>query len=105
MFSGVTRMRRSLVFFLFAVLILGAAAVGDNATRAAVLSRPQAQPAPPTIASALDREIGAVEKEVVEAAEAMPEDKFNFSPETLNIPGSIYKGVRTFGAQVKHIAT
>jgi hypothetical protein len=40
----------------------------------------------------------------VEAAEAMPEDKFNFSPESLNIPGSDYKGVRTFAVQVKHVA-
>jgi uncharacterized damage-inducible protein DinB len=59
---------------------------------------------PPTIASAIDREISIVEKEVVEAAEAMPEDKFDFSPEKLNLPGSEYKGVRTFGEQVKHVA-
>jgi uncharacterized damage-inducible protein DinB len=59
---------------------------------------------PPTIASAIDREISLVEKQVVEAAEAMPEDKFDFSPEKLNLPGSDYKGVRTFGEQLKHIA-
>jgi len=59
---------------------------------------------PPTIASAIDREISLVEKEVVEAAEAMPEDKFDFSPEKLNVSGSDYKGVRTFGEQLKHIA-
>jgi uncharacterized damage-inducible protein DinB len=59
---------------------------------------------PPAIASAIDREISLVEKEVVEAAEAMPEDKFDFSPEKLNLPGSDYKGVRTFGEQLKHIA-
>jgi hypothetical protein len=59
---------------------------------------------PPTIASAIDREISLVEKEVVEAAEAMPENKFDFSPEKLNLPGSDYKGVRTFGEQLKHIA-
>src|SRR6516165_3224267 len=59
---------------------------------------------PPTIASALDREISLVEKEVVDAAEAMPEEKFDFSPEKLNLPGSDYKGVRTFGEQLKHIA-
>ena len=59
---------------------------------------------PPTIASAIDREISIVEKEIVEAAEAMPEDKFDFSPEKLNIPGSDYKGVRTFGEQLKHVA-
>jgi len=49
------------------------------------------------------REISYAEKEIVEAAEAMPENKFNFSPESLNIPGSNYKGVRSFAAQVKHI--
>src|SRR5262245_18056755 len=59
---------------------------------------------PPTIASAIDREISLVEKEVVDAAEAMPEDKFDFSPEKLKVPGSDYKGVRTFGEQLKHIA-
>jgi len=59
---------------------------------------------PTTVASAIDREISLVEKEVVEAAEAMPEDKFDFSPEKLNLPGSDYKGVRTFGEQLKHIA-
>lgn len=40
----------------------------------------------------------------MEAAEVMPEDKFNFSPENLNIPGGDYKGVRTFALQVKHVA-
>ena len=59
---------------------------------------------PPTVASAIDREISIVEKELVETAEAMPEDKFDFSPEKLNISGSDYKGVRTFGQQLKHVA-
>ena len=52
----------------------------------------------------MDREISGVEKQIVDAAMAMPEDRFNFSPESLNIPGADYKGVRTFAAQVKHIA-
>ena len=34
----------------------------------------------------------------------MPEEKFNFSPESLNIPGSDYKGVRSFAVQLKHVA-
>ena len=46
-----------------------------------------------------------VEKNVVDIAEAMPEDKFDFTPERLNIPGSVYKGVRTFAGQAKHLAT
>ncbi len=47
---------------------------------------------------------GAIEKLVVDAAEAMPEDKFNFTPESLTIPGDEYKGVRRFAGQVKHLA-
>src|SRR5262249_24585938 len=58
----------------------------------------------PTIASTVDNHISTIEKEVVDAAEAMPEDKFNFTPASLNIPGSDFKDVRSFAVQVKHIA-
>jgi len=58
----------------------------------------------PTLAATLDRQVGAVEKLVLDAAAAMPEDKYGFTPQTLNIPGSDYKGVRTFAQQVKHVA-
>jgi uncharacterized damage-inducible protein DinB len=87
-----------------AMLILVVSGLGQSAKTAA--AAPQAQPsqAAPTLASAIDREISAIEKQVLDAAEAMPEDKFNFSPESLNLPGSNYKGVRTFAVQVKHIA-
>ena len=66
----------------------------------------QAQPSqpPPTIASTVDHEIVTIENLIVAAAEAMPEDKFSFSPESLNIPGADYKGVRTFAQQVRHVA-
>jgi dienelactone hydrolase len=60
--------------------------------------------APQTLASAVDREISRVEEEVLAAAEAMPEDRFDFSPERLRIAGSAYQGVRTFAVQVRHIA-
>jgi hypothetical protein len=53
----------------------------------------------------VDRQISAIEKQFVEAAEAMPEDKFNFTPESLNIKGSDYKTVRTFALEVRHVAT
>ena len=43
--------------------------------------------------------LGLLEKEFVSAAEAMPDDKFNFSPTQ-----GEFKGVRSFGAQVKHVA-
>jgi uncharacterized damage-inducible protein DinB len=58
----------------------------------------------PTVASVVDREISNVEKQIVEVAEAMPEEKFNFTPENLNIAGADYKGVRSFAGQVKHVA-
>jgi len=58
----------------------------------------------PTLASVVDRDIAAVEKQIIDVAEAMPEDKFNFSPEALNIPGGNYKGVRSFADQLKHVA-
>lgn len=43
--------------------------------------------------------LGLLEKEFVSAAEAMPEDKFNFVPTQ-----GEFKGVRSFGAQIKHVA-
>jgi uncharacterized damage-inducible protein DinB len=68
---------------------------------------PQAQPSPPppTIASTVDRQISSIEKQILDVAEAMPEEKYNFSPESLNIAGSDYKGVRTFAGELKHIAS
>jgi len=64
-----------------------------------------ARPSPPaTLAAAVDREISRVEEQVLAAAEAMPEDRFDFSPERLRIAGSAYQGVRTFAVQVRHIA-
>jgi hypothetical protein len=62
------------------------------------------QVAPPTIASVVDRDISDVEKQMIDLAEAMPEDKFNFSPETLHIPASEYQGVRSFAFALKHVA-
>jgi DinB family protein len=67
------------------------------------------QPAPapaaaPSIASVVDGQISAVEKLIGEAAEAMPEEKWGFSPAGLSIPGSEYDGVRTFALQVRHVA-
>ena len=94
---------------LISVLCLTAAMVPNvtgQAVKTVAASTPQAQPAQPTtLASMVDREVSAVEKQVVEAAEAMPEDKFNFTPESLRIPGDDYKGVRSFAVQVRHIAS
>ena len=92
-------------------IILAVAGLGQHIQDAAAATTPQAQQtqgapqAPPTVASVVDREISTIEKQVVDAAEAMPEEKFNFTPESLNIPGDDYKGVRTFAVQVKHVAS
>jgi hypothetical protein len=58
------------------------------------------KPEPPrTVTQVLDRAITNVEKEFVPAAEAMPEDKYDFAP-----TDGEFKGVRTFAQQVKHVA-
>ncbi|HUJ93762.1 MAG TPA: DinB family protein [Terriglobales bacterium] len=54
---------------------------------------------PHSIGGDLDHAVANVEKEFVSAAEAMPEDKFSFAP-----TNGEFKGVRTFGEQVKHVA-
>src|SRR5438874_8054093 len=51
------------------------------------------------IATVLDDQLKGVEKEFVGAADAMPEDKYDFAP-----TNGEFKGVRTFAQQVKHVA-
>ena len=52
-----------------------------------------------TVTEVLDHTISNLEHEFVPAAEAMPEDKFGFAP-----TNGEFKGVRTFGQQIKHVA-
>lgn len=78
----------------------------QSAKRVAAANQPQtraSQPAP-TLAANIDHQLSRVEELILDVAEAMPEDKFNFAPESLKIPGSDYKGVLTFAGQVKHVA-
>ncbi len=82
-----------------AILIL---AIGSSGATVAATAQMAAQAKPdqkPTFAMVFDRNLSNTEKEVVSAAEAMPDDKFNFAP----TQGEV-KGVRTFALQVKHIA-
>ncbi len=53
-----------------------------------------------TPAATYGKLLGMLSKEFVDAVEAMPEDKFNFAPTT-----GEFKGVRSFSAQVKHVAS
>ncbi len=101
----ISRMMKALIFPLCAVLILTVPVLAQQRKSAPPAPPPQQSPQPVlTMASVVDREISALEKEMVGAAEAMPEDKFNFSPESLNNPGSDYRGVRTFAVEIKHVA-
>jgi uncharacterized damage-inducible protein DinB len=52
-----------------------------------------------TMAAEMQAQLANIEREVVSAAEAMPEAKFNFAPTQ-----GEFKGVRDFLAQVKHVA-
>jgi hypothetical protein len=81
------------------ILLLALAPIG-NAVAANPQAAMQAKPdQKPSFAMVLDRSLSSVEHEVVPAAEAMPEDKFNFAPTQ-----GEFNGVRTFAQQVKHIA-
>ena len=59
----------------------------------------QAKDEPKNTAQILDGGVKSIESEFVPAAEAMPEDKYAFAP-----TNGEFKGVRTFGQQVKHVA-
>jgi hypothetical protein len=98
------RMFCLLLVFVFA---MGTLSQGQQMSSPKPANPPQAQqPQQPasTIASVVDREISMYEKLMVDAAEAMPPDKFDFTPASLNIPGSAYKDVRTFAQLMKHTA-
>jgi len=103
-------MKQLRVFLLMLVLsvAVGAFAQGGASATKPASPAPQAQtaPEPPdSIAAVVDRQISGYEKNVVGVAEAMPEDKYNFTPASLNIKGAAYSNVRTFAELVKHTAT
>ena len=85
-----------------AILALPVASFAQAESGAKPNVAPATPAAPTTIAPAesLNALLGLIEKEVVGAAEAMPAEKYDFAPTG---PGE-FKGVRTFGAQVRHIA-
>jgi len=52
-----------------------------------------------TVTEVLDHSVASTERDFTGAADAMPEDKFGFAP-----TNGEFKGVRTFGEQIKHVA-
>jgi uncharacterized damage-inducible protein DinB len=77
------------------VVLLGPAVLRAQSVPATTLS---------PLARAIGSEITSQEKLFVDEAEAMPADKFDFTPEHLDLAGSDFKGVRTFAEQVRHVA-
>ena len=53
----------------------------------------------PTVNKIFDRDLTSVERDIVPLAEAMPAGKYSFAPSQ-----GEFKGVRTFGEQMKHVA-
>src|SRR5580658_7986436 len=83
---------------------LSAAFVIALSVSARVFAQPPAAPPPTSVGAALDREISLAERQLIGVVEAMPEAKFNFTPESLDIKGSAFKGVYTFAGRVNHLA-
>jgi DinB superfamily len=84
--------------------ILVCCVVVTTATAGHTQAAAPAKPAVGTVmtpAATYGKLLSGLEKEFVEAVEAMPEDKFNFAPPE---GSGEFKGVRTFAGQVKHVA-
>jgi DinB superfamily len=78
---------------LAGIVLLAVAYVGSMAAQAKKAEEKV------TVASVLKTNLDYVQKSVVDAADAMPEDKFSFVPST-----GEYKGVRNYAQLIKHIA-
>jgi len=91
----------------FATRLLLCCAVAAAPAFALAQDAAPAKPAKPAVGTAMSpsetygKLLANMEKEFVDAADAMPEDKFNFSPAAT---AGDFKGVRSFGEQVKHVA-
>lgn len=55
--------------------------------------------------NAIVRLFNKVESDIITTAEAMPEDRYNFTPGSLHIKGAAFDSVRTFAGQIMHLAT
>jgi len=57
-----------------------------------------------TVPEILARQLKNLENDIVPAADAMPDDKYNFAPSNDLIKGGEFTGVKTYALQVRHIA-
>jgi len=85
-----------------AACMLGCCLLSQSSTLALAQAAAPAKPAVGSVvppAQAYGKVLTIMEQQFVSAAEAMPEDKYNFAPTQ-----GEFKGVRTFADQVKHVA-
>jgi uncharacterized damage-inducible protein DinB len=83
----------------FGLLALGLLTVAVTAAAQSSSPLPKQKEERRTVTEVLDHTVMNLERDLIPAAEAMPEDKFDFAPTT-----GEFKGVRTFAQQLKHIA-
>ncbi len=92
-------------YFLILLTLAAGTTVHGSPKRSAGNQPPDTPQASASLALACERQLNGIEKNITELAEAMPEQRFDFTPDSLQIPGSAFKGVRTFAEQVKHLAS
>jgi hypothetical protein len=90
-------------FFARCLPFLGCCLLAVVSTTGSAQMKPDT-PAPGTHVSpseTYDKLLSGMEKEFVDAAEAMPAEKYGFKP---SVPGGSFDGVRSFGEEVRHVA-
>jgi hypothetical protein len=71
----------------------------------ALLCSPAFAQNPTGFGQVFDNQVNIIEREVLGLAKKMPADKYSFAPKTGTPPAGMFDGVRTFGEQVRHVAT
>ena len=106
-------MNKLVLCLSLALAMCGAASAQDAAAPAPKAKAKKAAPtatAPAaaakklTVPEILEKNLKNLENDIVPAADAMPEDKYNFAPSNDLIKGSEFTGVKTYALQVRHIA-
>ena len=86
-------MNRKIVTLLLCLAVVSSACIA------------QKQPGKPPFSSSIDRLFTKVQTDILTTAEAMPADRFDFTPDSLHIAGATFDSVRTFAGQIMHLAS
>ena len=95
-------MKRTTLLVVFMCVGCEMAALGQEFPRGGAPANPAAA-GNTTVAAQLNQQLSFVEKEIVDAADAMPEDKYSFVPMN-EFPNGNFRNVRNFAQQVLHVA-